>query len=497
MFKTIVQSLGVVTAALAIAGCNTQTPPPVPAKPTLITVKPTDFKNGVWKGTFKQLLPNERLLVIPVQASQGLQEGGLSLKFNVNGVQSVLAPLEQRMPQSTAPNPYLQKHLEHQEHNFEMVKELQKKAVPLALQKKVKPQAAKCAEQLNQNCAFWVLDPTDNQQQIQARMLHTSAHANWFVQVEDLETLSLQDIQNMAKQYETVTVPTLKTYFGELPDVDQNGKVNVIFSHLLQPNLLGYVFYPDFFSDADTMENWGIHSNEGDYFYAVTPPEGGDAFLLERLLPSTLTHELKHLIAAGERIVRLQTDPEDAWAEEPSAMAAQELAGQGTQWGVVQPYAEYGLRTPEDFRITQIYPPNDYQEAISMYGYNFLFMWSVAEKVGHKNFWKNWTQSNMAGILNLEKHAGQNIEDLMLNWAKTLAFDHTGIFNGVGYTSLNLRDGNWMPLGIQGLTSRSVYVRSAGYYMGQGKNTDAQITITNLNPNQPAHIMVARFPAQK
>ena len=56
-------------------------------------------------------------------------------------------------------------------------------------------------------------------------------------------------------------------------------------------------------------------------------------------MPSTMVHELKHLIATGRRILA-GNDVEDLWIEEGSAMAAQQLAGMGTEVNEVEGYVQ-------------------------------------------------------------------------------------------------------------------------------------------------------------
>jgi hypothetical protein len=71
-------------------------------------------------------------------------------------------------------------------------------------------------------------------------------------------------------------------------------------------------------------------------------------------------------------------------------------------------------------------------------------------------------------------------------------FDHTGVFEGCDYKTLNLRDGTWEPLGYAPLFGTvSGTTRSLAYHVGKGTNQDVtlNITTTDITP----YVAVVRF----
>jgi hypothetical protein len=238
---------------------------------------------------------------------------------------------------------------------------------------------------------------------------------------------------------------------------------------------------------------YGVRSNEADVFYAATPGSlsglpRNDYF--QTVMPSTMVHELKHLIMYSERLPK-SLSSEDSWWEEGAAVAAAELAGYGSHVGRTQDYAQLALAAPQSFRL--IYQSRDElsaEEQITMYGYNFLMLWRIAEKVGHDNFWKRWTAGPQVGIANLEAHTGQSLPEMMLDFATTLLLDGTN--EGFDYQSLSLRDGTWQPLGYSALSSTQGSARSMAYYLGRGMGGNASITIQSQH-SQP-YAVVVRLP---
>ncbi len=277
-----------------------------------------------------------------------------------------------------------------------------------------------------------------------------SANAYWFVDDVYADEFTPEQLERLAGIFEEDIVPVDTEYFGPFPDFDNNGKIFIVFSHL---DAYGYVDYNDLFDNDEVLAETGYHSNEGDIFYAYLPSDN-EAFGFDREsyftenLPSTLVHELKHLIAGGIRL-SLPEDEflglEESWAEEASAVAAEELSLYGSAvTGYAQGAAADALADPEAYRIV-----DDDEEAgpegFSYYGYDFLFLWRVAERVGHETFWKAWTAGPETGVANIEKNAAElgSFADMMTNWAVSVMFDHTGKLPDYDYESLNLRHGTW------------------------------------------------------
>jgi hypothetical protein len=449
-------------------------------------LRPADFQNGSVTLTFNDLKSSESVAVVPVYATQAPNPDAFSFSVSTQGVQTSLGP--QSEPRSLTPQERLRlelsaRHGERLEQGNRIVNALRESGVQPLASSSLAPQAYdKCPLPYSVNatqCSFWVIGNNNVQQQINATLRLESAKAYWFVQNEDTSDLSASELQSMAQIFEQTLLPSNTRYFGNTADIDNNGKVIILFSRLVaEGGALGYVYGVDFFPDAQTQPH-GVRSNEADMLYMATPGSTAqfglnrEQFFAE--VPGTLVHEHKHLIMFSVRILQGR-QPEEAWWEEGAAMASMELAGYGTQLGITQPRATLALQRPQDFRLAyasrQSLTP---EENFTMYGYNFLMLWRIAEKVGHDNFWKRWTAGPGIGLANLEAHAGQPFAELMLDFAATLLLDRRE--QAYSYSSLNLRDGSWHALGTRGLTTTSGSARSMAYYVGRGNGGSASVTL--------------------
>jgi hypothetical protein len=488
--KQLKLCLLILSALVALVSCGGNEPS-LPTSP--IILRPEDFVEGEASLTLDNLAPDESVAVIPVYATQDFQKDMFEFSISAENISPQL-PKQTAQLASQNSQPY-QNHSDHiafLEQSIALVNDLQRRGIPPLGRGDIQSQAFdKCPPPYTpgKQCQFWVRTRGE-MARITATLQQVSPHAYWFVQNEDLSDLNTKDIARLVTSFEEITIPTDTRYFGDPPDVDGNGKIIIVFSSLL-PDLLGYVFGVDLFPDGQFK---GIHSNEGDIFYAATP-KSVSKFMdrdeyFQAGMPSTMTHEFKHLIAFGKRV--LQDLPlEDLWLEEPSAMAAQQLAGQGSQTEQFQLYAADALATPQDFRVTHEGRPSDPAEQRSMYGYNFLFLWRIGEELGHETFWPALVQSPETGVANLEVQTGQSFADLMLDWSLTLLFDHTSLLPGYDYQDLDLRDGSWEPLGYRSLHSLEGTARSVAYYLGRGQGTDATITVRS--DDAAPYVIVVRF----
>ena len=127
--------------------------------------------------------------------------------------------------------------------------------------------------------------------------------------------------------------------------LDDNGRVLVVFSPRVNQRAAGTVLAAvvncDFFPRAQFAA-----SNTGEYLYAQVPTsaaEGMGAGTVARWrheMRATLVHELKHVTAYAERIVRGQP-LEESWLEEATARHAEELYARAA-YGVAR-YADAGF----------------------------------------------------------------------------------------------------------------------------------------------------------
>ena len=153
---------------------------------------------------------------------------------------------------------------------------------------------------------------------------------------------STADYQRFAARFDTLVYPLDVANFGDPLDIDESGKIAILFTRavneLTPQRALQYV--GGFFFSRDLFPNQGTPraqacagSNQGEYFYMLTPDPTGvvngnvrtNAFV-ESATTAVLAHELQHLINASRRLY-VNNSPvfEDKWLDEGLAHVAEEL----------------------------------------------------------------------------------------------------------------------------------------------------------------------------
>jgi hypothetical protein len=97
-------------------------------------------------------------------------------------------------------------------------------------------------------------------------------------------TTPTADPQEMADIFESQILPKETQLFGETTDVDDNGRIAVLFFD--SPSVAGYTLTWNTWPDDTTFENYGLHTNEMEIVYLSN----------DRGTPEVLAHELNHLI---------------------------------------------------------------------------------------------------------------------------------------------------------------------------------------------------------
>ncbi len=150
--------------------------------------------------------------------------------------------------------------------------------------------------------------------------------------------------QSIALTYDTLVAPVTEEGFGSPSDIDANGRVILFFTQ--EVNRLaqagGNQFVAGFFFSRDLFPrdqpsgglNRCEHSNEAEILYLLVPDPNGEAGSVshtreevERFTPSTLAHELQHLINAVKRLENPQPAPntfERIWLNEGLSHVAEE-----------------------------------------------------------------------------------------------------------------------------------------------------------------------------
>ncbi len=475
----------------------------------VLILKPSDFKDSKVTVNLTALTAGESVAVIPVQANQRIHDTnatapGLDYNITSTGIEG------------TASNtPILSAGLVRTKPKFNT--------------SSISPQQTfgdVCPGPYTvdtTNCTFKVFKQDDDQtENVGATLKKETANAYWFFDDSSFTEFTTEDLNKLGTIFENNVVGVVQSNFGNFADVDNNGKIFIIFTALAK-GTDGYVNGDDYFEDEG-----GPPSNEGDIFYATVPSVGSGQGtdrtrkdFLDIQLPATMVHELKHLVANGVRLTSSNPNPVDevGWIEEASAVASEQLSIFTVDKSkFAQDAAATALQDTQSYRI--VFPDSDDKslefENNSAYGYGFLFLWRIAERLGHKDagntFWKDWTLGTddngipaaLNSIANLEKYTPASLgtfEDMMMDFAITLMFDHTNLDLGTAtpnfydYKDINIQDGTWQKIPYKALdASISDTTKSTAYYVGKGKNGDAMIEFSSSNSTP--YVAIIRFTGQ-
>jgi hypothetical protein len=310
-------------------------------------------------------------------------------------------------------------------------------------------------------------------------------------------------LDQIADDFQRVIYPRVTAQFGGTPDFDDNDRVIVLFARQAgAEGTLGYFYQGDQFPNG-TAE---LPSNEGDILYLTTPTRPDASRIaycryVSDVAPSTLAHELQHMINFHQHVRVADGEAEATWLDEGLSMVAQDVAGFGRATpDLAGRIADY-LANVERFSLTRWegHPTGNY-------GASYLFVRWLADVFGGDTL-RSLVQSERTDKENLAAATGSAFEDLELDWRGALAFDHTGILPRrdtpeLHYTSLNLNDYYRSgPEGLHvhgfGLDNGSAEVRRNGalYLVGRGTGADASLEVRAAGPRPiRPRLVVVRFP---
>ncbi|TVP44221.1 MAG: hypothetical protein EA350_12175 [Gemmatimonadales bacterium] len=149
--------------------------------------------------------------------------------------------------------------------------------------------------------------------------------------------LSAGDYSTLGAQFDDVTLPRLRSHFGEPTDLDGNGRIVIVISQQVNRfgGILGFVVSTDFAPVTSCPA-----SNQGEFYYSITPDPDGvipaptaesqvrftlDDFRSET--PRLAAHETTHIIQFGRRLQAGASAFGTIWELEGQAVLGEEVVG--------------------------------------------------------------------------------------------------------------------------------------------------------------------------
>jgi hypothetical protein len=260
-------------------------------------------------------------------------------------------------------------------------------------------------------------------------------------------------LQTFGQYFDQTLFPIDTTAFGLPTDIDQNGRVIVLMSPVVNAGVSastcasqGYV--AGFFNEEDFNGPTDPNSNQGEVFYTIVPDPAG-AFScvhtvteLEDVVPATFLHELQHLISFSQHAVVNGGLPGSGWLDEGLSIVAEELGSlyyeqrcpppacrtspdqlfPDSSQGFVQDFLfdsyEYAL-LPDTASLTL---ESDADQGIAWRGGVWLLARWLGDQMG-SGVYRQLEQGPSDGIADLEQAAGRSFPSLFADFGLALYTD--------------------------------------------------------------------------
>jgi hypothetical protein len=203
-------------------------------------------------------------------------------------------------------------------------------------------------------------EPLDEPHKINAEMIYSGdRYTIWRDEKEPINSIALkQCTDNLDK----IIMPRLLNIWGEWADIDEDGKVAILFSKTINNEKLAVGFFnpKDLFITEDDPDepSFNSDSNEMDIIYAAYPYIG-DPIYNPSAISATFAHEITHLITFSQKTYNkllqgnINANRETVYLEEGWSHLSENLCGFGISGGNImflkkyfEDTSKYSLCTP-------------------------------------------------------------------------------------------------------------------------------------------------------
>lgn len=310
--------------------------------------------------------------------------------------------------------------------------------------KRLARSASKIVYELNDEKNFYVVNTKEQNLEphtILSKLIKTSDICNiWYpVTPEKYSSLELdEDMLNFCvEEIEKRIIPRLKTLFGKLPDIDNDGKISILFTPTINEEHVAVGFFnPDDFYKRD---NFSPFSNEMDILYIAVPEINNFSYSV-KCICATIVHELTHAINYNIKtysrfLTSVDNLPkEEIFLDEALSHLSESLCGYGISGGNVNILFHY-LNNLEKYSVCK----SDYlgnADSNGRRGASTMFLsWLFWKKGGISwncnnpleiideggiTFIQNLVASNGVGWENIGKIYGENTDMLYVQMIEEL-----------------------------------------------------------------------------
>lgn len=284
-----------------------------------------------------------------------------------------------------------------------------------------------------------------NYTQVTAELRYPGQYCLIYSDVDTLAggNLTQADFNDLGQFFDTQGFPSDTLYFGRESDVDNNGKVIILVSGVINalpttdPRWTGNYFIGGFFSTVDLFRagQSGVPqgtTNEAEIFYVIAADPTGQylpGFNMSRNFvveenKQTLVHEFQHLISFSYRIFNFGLSTvQKTWLEEGMAHMAEDLVGRNSS---NENRANLYLAKPDTISLENDSAPLNQRGGI------YLFLRWLGDRFG-EDIYIDILQNRCAGRACVESITGENFYDTFADFLATLYLSGRGITSDSKY----------------------------------------------------------------
>ena len=254
-----------------------------------------------------------------------------------------------------------------------------------------------------------------------ASLVATSERAIVYVDLVDIDRLNRDSLQAQIDRFSETTYPIATSAFGKASDVDNDGKIHILYTNLVNPG--GSLFGAGGFFDALSLlsVDQGGNGNQSDMFFL-------DPDINPHTFDAVLAHEFQHLINFNEHVLVRNGPLEDVWLNEGLSHLCEDLIGESGAHNLR--YVDRFLKRPGRWPLGT---PGNLIHGNTR-GTLYLFVRSLVEEFG-SGILARLVQTEKAGFKNVEAATGQRFIDIFERHVSRLYLSGLGLNSRLNYST--------------------------------------------------------------
>lgn len=165
---------------------------------------------------------------------------------------------------------------------------------------------------------------SDSASKIQSEVISVGPHAVVVRDTTHPTTLDAAFAEQFRVDFEDLIMPRARQVFGTEPDIDHNGRVQLVFTRLTEERVA-------FFNACDLLGSLAgcPGSNQGEFLYLTPPDAIAPPYNTANAIKEILTHELSHLLHFKRKVLgnKLSAWTDTVYASEGIGALAQDVVG--------------------------------------------------------------------------------------------------------------------------------------------------------------------------